>query len=608
MGLPVYGEVLVQRGQALGPIVVSAEATAAESTAAAELASYLQRATGARFDVIVEPAGTVASAAIYVGATQRATQSGLHPSALAPEQWCVWPQEGSLILAGGRQRGTLYAVYRFLEDDVGVRWWTPYDESIPRLRSLALPAKRRCGQPAFAHRDVTTIDGPAEFRARSRLNGHFAALPASLGGHESFGPPFHAHTFQAYLPPSTYFAAHPEWYAEVDGIRRSERTQLCLSAPGLIEELTSRLDEFVLEGRAKARQRGEPAPRYYSVSPNDVSGWCGCPACTDVAARSGAASGALVTVLRALAERAVQRNPEIRLEMLAYWDTFDAPRLASPLPENTLVRLSALQYRNFSVPLEHPDNRRYLQTLAAWRELAPHLWIWDYSVTFGPWGDLPLPNLPVLAADLRSYLALDVEGVLVQHEHPIDADLRDLKLWVLVRLIEDPTRGLDALVRDFTDGYYGAAGSLIRRYLRDLERALARRPTHVGYPAIPTDYDFLQPEVLSRLHRRFDVATERVAADEVLLRRVNHARLSLDRATLLRLPLVDPSRWVDRGNDRLDPARIARRYRQTWKDETGRRLSSAQAARVMEQVDSEIELLLAEIVAKVAPRRGEGPN
>jgi hypothetical protein len=309
-----------------------------------------------------------------------------------------------------------------------------------------------------------------------------------------------------------------------------------------------------------------------------------------------------------LAERAAERHPEIWLETLAYWETFNAPEGEAPLPDNTVIRLSALQYRDFSLPLEHPLNQQYEMALAAWRTLAPRLWIWDYSVTFGPWGDLPLPNLPVLAADLRSYQAWGVEGIFVQHEHPIDADLRDLKLWVLTRLMEDPSRRLDDLVRDFTDGYYGEAGGAIRRHLRDLAHALARRPARIGYPVMPEDYVFLQPELLMKLQRRFDVALRRVAGDEVLSRRLRHARLSLDRATLLRLPLVDASRWVGKGTSRFDTAQIALRYRRAWKDQAEIRLPVDQVARVMEQVDSETELLQAEIAAAVAQWESKGPN
>ena len=47
-----------------------------------------------------------------------------------------------LILAGGRDRGTVYAVYSFLEDVVGCRWWTESASFIPRMPDLSIPALR----------------------------------------------------------------------------------------------------------------------------------------------------------------------------------------------------------------------------------------------------------------------------------------------------------------------------------------------------------------------------------------------------------------------------------------------------------------------------------
>ena len=87
-----------------------------------------------------------------------------------------------------------------------------------------------------------------------------------------------------------------------------------------------------------------------------------------------------------------------------------------------------------------------------WRRAAPNLRIWDYTVIFGPDGDLPLPNLGYLADDLRVYLEHGVDGLFVQHVHPIAGDLRDLKLWMLLKLLEDPHRDASALVREFTEG------------------------------------------------------------------------------------------------------------------------------------------------------------
>jgi len=56
---------------------------------------------------------------------------------LGAEEIIIRTRSSQLLLAGGRPRGTLYAVSRFLQEQCGVRWWTPWASRIPRRSSLA---------------------------------------------------------------------------------------------------------------------------------------------------------------------------------------------------------------------------------------------------------------------------------------------------------------------------------------------------------------------------------------------------------------------------------------------------------------------------------------
>jgi len=104
---------LASQGKTDYAIIVAPDAIASEKTAARELAELLKQATGADFPVRAEADG---AKQILVGPKQSAD--------LGHDGIVIKTSGDTLILSGGRPRGTLYSVYTFLEDVVGVRWWT----------------------------------------------------------------------------------------------------------------------------------------------------------------------------------------------------------------------------------------------------------------------------------------------------------------------------------------------------------------------------------------------------------------------------------------------------------------------------------------------------
>jgi hypothetical protein len=539
------GLTIASGGEARVRIVLAREATDAESTAARELADYLSRITGASFRAVSEAEDDGETPAILVGPTGRSRRLGPDPLSLGEEEWILRTDGERLLLYGGRPRGTLYAVYRFLESHLGVRWWTPFEESVPRLADLAVPDLDERGKPALVYRDISVQNGPVVFRARSRLNGHFSRLSAAYGGSQAYGPPHQVHTFYLYVSPEEYYDSHPEYFSEIGGLRYGGQAQLCLTNPELLEIVVAQMSREIERSRSQALARGTDPPVLFNFSQNDWARPCECERCS------------------AKARRALDAPQNLRVE------------------ENVVVRVSGLHQRDFTRPITDPANHDYAAAVEDWSARTDHLRVWDYPVVFGDAGEFPLPNLRALSQDFRFFQDHGVEGVFVEAAFPIAADLRDLKLWVIARVLEDPRRDLDTLLVEFTQGYYGQAGGEIRAYLRKLEKAAARRAATVGYRAKPSAYTYLDARFLRRAHRIFDRAEREVEGDPELLRRVRHARLSLDRATLVL--------WEAAAEGRLDRDQIVRRYRDTWRDQIELRMLESERSAALEEVDREIE-------------------
>jgi hypothetical protein len=116
---------LAKNGKAKYVIVLGDSPTPVEQSAAKELKEHLDAVTGADFPIVKE-SKTSASLKLFVG-NSRTVQKllpDIHAEKLPYDAIVIKISGKNLIFLGHPQRGTLYAVDLFLENNVGVRWWT----------------------------------------------------------------------------------------------------------------------------------------------------------------------------------------------------------------------------------------------------------------------------------------------------------------------------------------------------------------------------------------------------------------------------------------------------------------------------------------------------
>ena len=175
-------------------ISVAAEASIPERNAARELASHLRRITGVRFSIMT-PAAAGRHPVIAVGAGA-ALAHGLPGRALrglGDEGLVVRTLGPHLILTGapGAPRGTFYAVYTFLEDVLGCRWWAPASAFVPKRTTLTIPRLALRKIPVFEYREVLYRQRwETRWSVRNKTNGLWEAPPfgiqANWGGHHEY--------------------------------------------------------------------------------------------------------------------------------------------------------------------------------------------------------------------------------------------------------------------------------------------------------------------------------------------------------------------------------------------------------------------------------------
>lgn len=511
---------LADHGQTRFSIVIAPHASATVQHAAHELADDLKQMAGVDLPVVSEkPRGP----AIFVGPSEW-LPSGFRKvklDALADEAFVIRTDRKNLFLAGHDDRGTLYAVYSFLEGHLGARWYGPDATVLPQQSEVTIPKLNETQTPGFSYRntDEIIVFGNAQWDAHLKLNGASVPDQPDIGGvNRLFNG---AENFYDLVPPSRYFADHPEYYSLVKGKRDSDpSSQLCLSNPDVFKIIVKAL---------LAQAKANPKLLTLGLSPNDArDGGCQCDLCQAANAKFGSPGGTLLDFVNKVAAAVQAQLPhrKIWVETLAYQYTEKAPTQGTIAPAaNVLVCLAPIYACDGHPLATDPQNKVSNNALLAWEKIAPgHLQIWHYAVDFSHFPQ-PYPDWDEIGADMEYYRDHGVSGMYCEADYQGNCDLQVMHTWVMAHLFWNPRQNVWDLVRDFCDGYYGKAGPAIYATQRLYHDQLQKPDVHLHISEKPTSPLF-SADVLASVNMIFDQA-ESSADNPEIKNRVQEARMGI---------------------------------------------------------------------------------
>ena len=113
---------IIEDGESKYVIVRGAQASPSEITAAEKLQEYLERISGCKLAIITDEMPAQGKE-IIVGKTNRegASTYEVPHEELGDDGFILRTFGGSIVIAGGEQRGTLYGVFDFLQKFLGCR-------------------------------------------------------------------------------------------------------------------------------------------------------------------------------------------------------------------------------------------------------------------------------------------------------------------------------------------------------------------------------------------------------------------------------------------------------------------------------------------------------
>ncbi|MAE66739.1 MAG: hypothetical protein CMJ18_20925 [Phycisphaeraceae bacterium] len=457
--------VLARDGTTNHSIVIAADAAPQIVKAAEELSYFLERMTRAKFAVRRDDTPK-AEHEIVLGPTNRKALADV-PEALQPSAWegfVILPEDRSLYIMGGQiPRGTLYGVYDFLEQDLGVRFLAPEANHVPRRAVLHVPVRARVYDPPFEYRAHFPPNnqrrGYGEWTGRSRIN----SIAQGYGHVRRVGHT--VHTFHYLVPPSPHFDENREMFALING-KRTPR-ELCLSHPETLRVATRKVLDWA-EGAPD-----DPGIRsIIQVSQNDTgSTGCKCPRCAAADAEEGAQfTGQLIRFVNAIARVVGRDHPQIYVETLAYHRSEYPPQKAVAEP-NVAIWFAPIG-QDLGRPLD--EQPKHWNNLQGWRRATGRIFVWDYTQGFH---DLlaPFPSLWTVARNIQLYAENGAQGYMPQQPTSDGTEMRYLRNYMMAQLQWRPDQDYRRLAEEFCRLYYGLrAGAQIMQYVDLLHDSFQR--------------------------------------------------------------------------------------------------------------------------------------
>ncbi len=460
-------------------------ASAANWQAAEDLADYIEKVSGARPELLTEAPDPIPGRAIWIGLNP-------HLKALLPDVDFTFEQREEILIAAspyhlaivGRDRfvdehqiefGTSNAVYTFVQDYLGVRWFWPgpSGEDVIRRDTLVFePFEHRFAPPFWArqvYRDSLTDNRLREWRRFHRIL------------HDSFDIHASSHAFTTWR--ERFLETHPEYFAlQPDGTRGtfppppSRNQKLCESNPDVWAQWLA---------DAEATLEARPTKAAIRAAPNDGprSGICICENCLAWDNPGGprfrynwaegsqeyvATTDRNIKFWNQLARLLKARFPDregLYVQGGAY-GPYKTPPVAA-VPGDNIVFTYVGHF-----PITNAEAREAEQAeWRAWSEVTDNLFLrpnlfWYSGGAFG----MPGVSLRNTMEDFRFLAEHHCRGIIIDTT-PQHWAVQGPQYYLMARMAWDPMLDGDAVMDEYYRRAFGPAASSIERYFALMEQA-----------------------------------------------------------------------------------------------------------------------------------------
>jgi hypothetical protein len=454
---------------------------------------------------------------------------------------------GRLYLAGNQPRGALYAVYCFLQNELGVRWlWPgPDGEFMPAKKNWRLPELKFNHEPAFAYRgfhlcgDWRDVDLFREWMGRNFVNIYRHAAPPAEK-RRGFYSMWSSHN--AVLP-EALFDQHPEYFAEIGGKRY--KSNICFRHPEVDRLVVAEMAAYV---------RKRPYLDILSVFPSDNQDYCRCAQCakTDV-------STAWFEFYNRLTDALRNEFPALKFATIAYQGYRDVPQC--PVRNSEFIEYASHSRCNIhpygQAGCQHNDST--MRDLLAWQATGLPIGHYAYEYDVYSKNCRFVPFFSMIEDAVQTSRRLGHVAVIPEvslspksgpdvHAHHVQ---NRLSIYLYARLLWNPDQAMTDVLQDWSQTVFGEAAVPMVAYYTVMDQAWTAMPIHA---TILGNALSAVPHLMTDPLR--DEATAALAAAELQLAKIEDAAARARAAAALRRERVLFQQWLDLYRMNADIPRI----------------------------------------------------
>lgn len=477
---PMY---IVDDGVSDFVIVTEENPDATTKTAVNELQTYIKKISGTELKAVTENEVTPEDNVIIIGETS--LEKGIvdiNRSEIAKDGFMIHSDGKHLFIAGSDNRGTLYGVYTFLEEYLGVRWFTPELEVVPENKDIVIDSHiNRIVEPSFSIRRNDSLGTNDAHRARTKMNVSFWNEAKEYGG---------ALTYVLWdvtldkLVPDDLITEHPEYFATTaEGTKT--RDHVCLSNPDVLS--------VAVENARKAILACETDAKYIHIGQKDNTNYCRCENCEALYEKYGSVAAPTILFTNAFADALDDEFPDFMFTFYAYNET-DRPPTDTTLRcnDNVAPVLCGLHKACRSHPLTEcgaqdgnetfynlfGDNEPTIsQDFANWVKIADTTYIYDYTINFINTAQF-FSNFEYMQSTMKYMHDIGITGYIYNCGDTHTAAFNELRNYLLCKLQWDVNCDVEYHMMDFMNAYYGEEAASYIKQIIDIQTAQTKVSAH----------------------------------------------------------------------------------------------------------------------------------